>query len=117
MEDDEVVEVQYPHKRHVLAGRPSNHAKKEAMEDFLEFVDANTQPYGHQGGSYSTQYFIPKFTNIATPKQGEKNYDQKVQSSVVSQFNKVQAERGKPTCGNTAATEWLEKHSTTSQHD
>ena len=90
VEGDEVVEVQYPHECHGLAGRPSNHAKKEAMEDFLDFVDANTQPNGCQAGSYSAQYFfIPKFTRIATPKQGEKNYDQKVQSSVVSQFNRV----------------------------
>ena len=111
MEDDEVVELQYPHERHGLAGRPSNHAKKEAMTDFLEFVDANTQPNGRQAGSYSAQYFfVPKFTRIAAPRQGEKNFNEKVQSSVVSQFNKAQTERGKPTCGNTAATEWLEKH-------
>ena len=41
VDDDEVLEVQYPHKRHGLAGRPSNHTKTEAMEEFLEFVDAN----------------------------------------------------------------------------
>ena len=72
------------------AGRPSNHDKKEA---FLEFVDTNTQPNGRQAGSYSAQY--PKFTRIATPKQGEKNYDQ-VQSLVVSQLKFRQREGNQP---------------------
>ena len=97
VEDDEVVEVQYPHERHGLAGRSSNHSKNEAMTDFLDFVD-------------SVYFFVPKFTRIAPPTQGEKNYNEKAQSSVVSQFNKAQTERGKPTCGKTAAAEWLEKY-------
>ena len=46
VDDDEMVDVQYPHERHGLAVRPSNHTKKEAMEDFLGFVDANIQPNG-----------------------------------------------------------------------
>ena len=111
VEDDEVVEVQYPHERHGLAGRSSNHSKNEAMTDFLDFVDSNIQPNGRQAGSYSAQYFfVPKFTRIAPPTQGENNYNEKAQSSVVSQFNKAQTERGKPTCGKTAAAEWLEKY-------
>ena len=70
VEDDEVVELQYPHEQHGLAGRRSNHAKKEVMTNFLEFVD---QPNGRQAGSYSAQYFfVPKFTRIAAPRQGEK---------------------------------------------
>ena len=104
VDDDEVLEVQYPHERHGLACRRSNQAKTEAKEDFLEFVDANIQPHGPQAGSYSAQYFfVPKFTRIAAPRPGDKSY-KKVLSSVVSQFNGVQAERGKPTCGNTAST-------------
>ena len=94
VDDDEVLEVQCPYERYGLAGRPSNHAKTEAMEDFLEFVDANIQPNGRQAGSYSAQYFfVPKFTRIASPRPGEKSYNENVQSSVVSQFNRVQAER------------------------
>ena len=70
VEDDEVLEVQYPHEHHGLASRPYNHAKKEGMMDFLEFVDSNTQPNGRQAGSHSAQYFfIPKFTHIAAPRK------------------------------------------------
>ena len=107
VDDDEVVEVQYPHEHHGLTGKASNHAKKEVMVDFLEFVDLNSQPNGRQAGSYSAQFFfLPKFTRIAAPRDGE----EKMQSSVVCQFNKAQTEKGKQTCRNTAATDWLQKH-------
>ena len=32
LEDDDTVEVQYPHQRHGLSGKTSNHAKEEVME-------------------------------------------------------------------------------------
>ena len=74
VDDDEVVEVQYPHEHHGLTGKASNHAKKEVMVDFLEFVDLNSQPNGRQAGSYSAQFFfLPKFTRIAAPRDGDKN--------------------------------------------
>ena len=76
VDDDEVVEVQYPHERHRLSGKQSNLAKTEVMRDFLEFVDLNSQPNGRQAGSYSAQSFLlPKFTRIAAPRDGEKNCD------------------------------------------
>lgn len=79
LDDDDMVEVQYPHERHGLAGRTSNHAKQVVMEQFLEFVDLNSQPNGRQASSYSAQFFfLPKFTRIATPREGEKNYSMKV---------------------------------------
>lgn len=79
VDEDDAVEVQYPHERHGLAGRPSNHAKQEVMEQFLEFVDLNSQPNGRLANSYSAQFFfLPKFTRIALPREGEKNYDIKV---------------------------------------
>ena len=48
VEDGEVVEVQYPHQRHGLAAKVSNHAKQQVMTQFLEFVDVNSQPNGRQ---------------------------------------------------------------------
>ena len=76
-----------------------------------EFVDANSQPNGRQAGSYSAQFFFhPKFTRIAPPKQGEKNYDEKARGSLLYEFNRVQREQRKGTCGPTAASEWLKKH-------
>lgn len=78
-DDDDIVEVQYPHEWHGLAGHTSNHAKQAVMKEFLHFVDSNSQPNGRQASSYSAQFFfLPKFTRIAAPKVGEKNYDTKV---------------------------------------
>jgi len=71
--DDEIVLVQFPHEHHVLAGKESNHAKEQAMADFLDLVDINSQPNGRQAGSYSAQVFLlTKFTRIAAPREGEK---------------------------------------------
>ena len=69
------------------------------MADFLEFVDLNSQPNGRHAGSYNA-----KFSRITPPWPGE-NYDHKVKASVVSEFNKAQIERGRGTCGPTAAPE------------
>ena len=111
LDQDEIVEVQYPHDRHGLAGKVSNHSKQEVMMKFLEFVDANSQPNGRQAGSYSAQFFfLPKFTRVNTPRDGEKNYEEKSKASVVAEFNRAQHENGLPTCGSTAAKEWLQKH-------
>ena len=75
---DDIIEVQYLHDRHGLAGKVSNHTKSDVMSEFLDFVDANSQPNGRQAGSYSAQFFfLPKFTRVATPRVGEKNFDKK----------------------------------------
>ena len=111
VDSDEVVEVQYPHERHGLAGKVSNHSKQQVMAEFLEFVDSNSQPNGRQAGSYSAQFFfLPKFTRIAAPREREKNFDEKAKSSLVAEFNRVQTEMGRQTCGSTAASEWLQRH-------
>jgi hypothetical protein len=97
VEEDDIVEVQYPHDRQGLAGKVSNHSKQKVMSEFLDFVDTNLQC---QAGSYSAQiYFLPKFTHIATPREGheEKSY-------------RVQRENKPQTCGSTAAVEWLKRH-------
>jgi hypothetical protein len=79
LDDADVVDVQYPHERHGLAGKVSNHAKLSVMKEFLNFVDLNCQPNGRQANSYSAQFFfIPKFTRIGVPREGEKFYDEKV---------------------------------------
>ena len=54
----EQVEVKFPYHRHGLSGRISNHAKLDVMADFLEFVDANSQPTGRCSDSYSDQLFF-----------------------------------------------------------
>ena len=51
-----------------------------------------------------------KFSRIAPPRQGEKNFDDKAHTSLVAEFNRTQREMGKGTCGPTAASEWFKKH-------
>ena len=63
---EQVVEVRYPHQRHGLSGRASNRAKSEVKQDFLEFVDTNSQPNGRSEESSVTHYYLPKFTTIQT---------------------------------------------------
>ena len=63
-----------------------------------------------QGATVPSSFFHPKFTRIAPPKQGEKNYDEKARGSLLYEFNRVQREQRKGTCGPTAASEWLKKH-------
>ena len=73
--------------------------RSSVMSDFLAFVDANSQPNGRQEGSNSAQFFFhPKFSRIAPPRQGEKNFDDKAHTSLVSEFNRVQRKLGKGTC-------------------
>ena len=73
-------------------------------------MDVNSQPNGRHSGSYSAQFFFhPKFSQIAPPREGEKNFEEKYPSSVMFEFNRAQRQMGKGTCGLTAATEWLKK--------
>ena len=51
LDGDDEVEVQFPYERHGLAGRVSNHHEEGIMADFLQFVDANSQPNGRQQGA------------------------------------------------------------------
>ena len=89
VDEDDIVEVQYPHDRHGLAGKVSNHSKQEVMSEFLAFVDANSQPNGRQAGSYSAQFFfLPKFTRTATPREGEKNYAEKSNSVPLTDYGR-----------------------------
>ena len=67
----DIVQVRYPHQRHGHAGKPSHSSKPKVREDFLAFVDANTQPNGRSASSFGpTHYFVSTFTTIQTPKQG-----------------------------------------------
>ena len=68
--DDHELIVRYPHERHGLAGKVSNHAQTDTKERFLEFVDVNSQPNCRRFDSrIPTHYFLPKFTTISAPKK------------------------------------------------
>ena len=111
LNDDDKVTVRYPHERHGNAGKPSHAAKTSVMEDFLQFVDCNSQPNGRSADSSGpTSYFISKFTCIQTPKRDVHNNSERLTRSVVGEFNRVQEERGRGKCSNGSASNWLKKH-------
>jgi len=106
----DTVQVRYPHHLHGLAGMPSNSSKPSAKQDFLQFVDSNSQPNGRSADSASaTHYLLPKFRTIQTPKKGVCRYDERVMQSLVGEFNRVQNENGRQTISNYSGSEWL-KH-------
>ena len=108
--DDHEVVVRFPHERHGLAGKVSNHAKTATKERFLEFVEENSQPNGRRLDSRNpTHFFKPKFTTISAPKKNVHNYDGRLATSLVGEFNRIQVEDGCPTISDFSATSWLKK--------
>ena len=84
LQSQATVNVRTPHERHGLAGQTSNSAKRDTCEDFLIFVDTNSQPNGRSEGSYGhTHYFLPQFTTLRTPKAGVKNSEERCKRSLV----------------------------------
>ena len=60
-----VISVRYPYTRHGNAGKPSNSAKTTVLNNFLAFVDANSQPNGCSADlSGPTHYFISNFATV-----------------------------------------------------
>ena len=59
-----------PYEQHGNAGKVSNSAKTTVRQDFIEFVDINSQPNGRSADSSGpTAYFLPKFTTTQAPNQ------------------------------------------------
>ena len=109
--EDNVVTVKYPYEQHGLARRVSNSAKTEAKDDFLKFVDNNSQPNGRDLNSYSpTHYFLPHFTTIEAPKQSVRNYHQRLSTSLTGEFNRAQQEQGRPTVSSSSVSTWLKQN-------
>ena len=106
-----VVSVRFPHARHGNSGKTSNSAKTKVLDDFLTFVDTNSQPNGRSDDSSGpTRYFLSKFSSIQTPKKDLPQYEEKLARSVVAEFNRSQVELGRGTCSNGSAHNWLKKH-------
>ena len=102
------VEVRTPHGRHGNAGKVSHSAKSSVHQQFLEFVDMNSQPNGRSADSPGpTIYFSPKFTTIQMPKQGTSHYQERVKRFVVGEFNRTQRESGRGECSNGSSHNWL----------
>ena len=102
------VEVRTPHGRHGNAGKESHSAKSTVRQQFLQFVDMNSQPNGRSADSSGpTIYFSPKFTTIQMPKKGTSHYQERVKRSVVGEFNRTQRESGHGECSNGSSHNWL----------
>jgi hypothetical protein len=111
LEDTSVVSVRFPHSSHGLARRSSNFSKRSVQEDFLHFVDTNSQPNGRNASSFGAQfYFLPKYSRIGEPKKGEQGSAEKVDRSVICEFNRVQAECNGEGCSERSAFRWLKEH-------
>ena len=60
---DHDIRVRYPYERHGNAGKVSHNAKVEVHDDFLRFIDLNSQPNGRSVDSHgATHFFLAKFT-------------------------------------------------------
>ena len=97
------VMVRYPHARHGNAGRKSNSSKSAVMEDFLSFVDENSQPNGRSADSSGpTFYFLPKFSTLQAPAPDSPQFQEclLISRSVVGEFNRAQRESGRGECSN-----------------
>ena len=102
--NDHVVDVRYPHEKHGLAGKVSNNAKLTTKQAFLKFVDNNSQGNGRRLDSRNpTHYFPPKFKTISEPKRNACGYNEKVQTSLVCEFNRTQREAGLDTISSQTA--------------
>ena len=78
MDASALVRVRYPHERRGNAGRPYNLAKQDVQEDFLRFVDSNSQPDGRSADSSGTTfYFSLKFTTIPSPKPTVHHFEER----------------------------------------
>lgn len=111
LDESDVVSVRYLHARHGNAGRTSNSSKTSVMEDFLNFVDINSQPNGRSADSTGpTFYFLPKFSTIQTPKLGSPHYSDRLSRSIVGEFNRAQRERGRGECSNGSCHNWLKRY-------
>ena len=74
LDNSSTVTVQYPHERHGLAGSISHAAKVDAKQDFLNFVDINSQPNGRSAESSkkrTTKVYHIKLLSICVAKKGK----------------------------------------------
>lgn len=111
LESSHMVDIQYPHDRHGNAGETSHSAKTSVMEQFLRFLDLNSQAKGRSADSTGpTFYFLPNFTTIQMPKAGIPHYEERLTRSLVGEFHQVQRQAGGGECSNGSSHNWLKKH-------
>ena len=81
------------------------------MQDFLTFVDANSQLNGHSANSSgSTHYFLSKFSTLQAPAPSYPPVQEQLSRSVVGEFNRAQLECGRGECSNSSCHNCLKKH-------
>ena len=94
LKSSDVITIWYPHACHGNAGMKSNFSKMSVMEDFLDFVDVNSQPNGRSADSSGpTFYFLP---TLQTPKSTSAHYEQHLKAL----NSATQCEKGRGECSN-----------------
>ena len=95
------VELRYPHDRHGDAGQVSNSTNTTTHDEFIRFVDMNSQPNGRLADTSGlTRYFSPQFTSLQMPGAGVSHYEERKRISVVGKFNRSQHESGRGEISN-----------------
>ena len=111
LDSSHTVMVRYPHVRHGNAGRKSNSSKSSVMEDFLSFVDSNSQPNGRSADSSGpTYYFLSKFSTLQAPTPNSPHFQEHLSRSVIGEFNRAQRECGTGECSNGSCHNWLKRY-------
>ena len=99
------------HARHGNARKRSNSSKGSVTEDFLNFVDANSQPNSRNADSSGpTHYFLQKFSTLQMPPPNSPQYQERLSRSVIGEFNHTQRETGRGQCSNGSCHNWLKQH-------
>lgn len=108
LDDDSVVELRIQPKLH--EGHGNNRKKGKVFEQFLDFVDNNSQSNGRRIGSHGPlYYFNSKFTRVNAPSASETNKPEAWKScSLVYEFNRT-IESG-DAISNGTAKKWLKEH-------
>ena len=108
LNDSDLFKVCNPHGQHDLACKPSNSEKRSVREEFLKYVDENSQPTGrHTASCRAHYYFSPKFTRTGQPKSSEKCPNLKASHSLLCEFNRSQGYQGQEGCSECSAFWWL----------
>ena len=79
LEPSAIVDLKYPHTKHGNTLKPSHSTKTSTMEEFLQFIEINSQSNGRPADSTGpTTYFLPKLTTIQAPKAVVSHYEERL---------------------------------------
>ena len=93
IEANHEVDVRYPHDKHGLQCKGLDQIMPKSRKGSL-FWNLLMRAHRRLDSRNPIHYFLPKFTAISTPKLNDPNYERKMTSSLVGEFNRIQMESG-----------------------